>query len=240
MHMPHIIRSLASHAFDIVFPNACMCCGTYLSRGDVACDPCLHAITIYTSFLCSVCQKPYPQDALPPCHPNQLYTLGAATAYAGLTKALVHELKFEYVRIAAQPLAEILIRYITQYTQTTTAWHNAIMLAIPLHPDKEKIRGFNQVHDIATIAANRLHMEYSDKLLIKTTATKPQHELSRNERLTNTKDCFTVTDPARIAGRTVILIDDVVTTGATMHTAAETLLGAGARAVYCLGVAHST
>ncbi len=172
----------------------------------------------------------------------QPYTLGAATSYAKpLVRTLIHELKFEYMRTAARPLAELLIRYIkkcpplTEFIKDT----EAVILPIPLHVSREKVRGFNQAFNIGTILARHLGIHYYKGVLIKHASTEPQHELTREERLQNIQECFSIQNQKHINGRTVILIDDVVTTGATFAAAAKTVTQYGAKRVYALAVAHT-
>jgi predicted amidophosphoribosyltransferase len=106
---------------------------------------------------------------------------------------------------------------------------------LPLHPSKEAARGYNQSALIGEVLAGEMGIHFEARLLERTRPTRPQSKLPREERVGNVRGAFrTLGDPS---GRAVLLIDDVMTTGATLREASAALNGAGAKEVYCLCVA---
>lgn len=118
--------------------------------------------------------------------------------------------------------------------------HKIYIVPIPLSKERHKMRGYNHVGLIAQqlIFCDRTLYEYEENVLIKVRNTAPQMTLSKTERLTNLSGAFEVPDPSKIRGRTILLIDDITTTGATMREAKSALQNAGARDIYCATIAH--
>jgi ComF family protein len=105
-----------------------------------------------------------------------------------------------------------------------------LVTAVPLHWRRQLARGFNQAFEIAQPLARHLGIEQR-RTLRRTRATQPQAELSRAHRHLNPTGAFRARGDARVGGRTILLVDDVMTTGATLHAAAAALKAAGARTV---------
>ncbi len=119
---------------------------------------------------------------------------------------------------------------------------NPILIPIPLSKSKRRERGYNQAEVIARELSrldDKRSFIYDPHILSKTKDTKSQARMhNRESRLRNLKGCFRVTDPEKIKGRNVIILDDITTTGATFHEASTTLLRSGAKRVVCVAVAH--
>jgi ComF family protein len=113
-----------------------------------------------------------------------------------------------------------------------------LVIPVPLHQRRLRWRGFNQAALIGAAVARRLGRPLDARTLIRTRATPPQTAQDRRARLRNVHDAFAVKRPARIANRRVPLVDDVMTTGATVDECARTLLAAGARRVDVLALAR--
>ena len=108
------------------------------------------------------------------------------------------------------------------------------MIGVPMHRDDFLTRGYNQAVLLAKTVAEDIEAPLLNKVLIKKIRNKPQHTLSFLERRRNIRGIFSVTRPELIRGKTVLLCDDVTTSGCTLNECAATLLEAGARAVYCV------
>jgi len=113
------------------------------------------------------------------------------------------------------------------------------VVAVPLHPKKLKKRGFNQAKLIANILAERKGMEFMEGSLVKIKNTPPQTSLMAGERERNVKGTFGIKKADRIAGKTVLLMDDVYTTGSTLRECSAVLKKAGAREVRALTLAQA-
>jgi len=109
-----------------------------------------------------------------------------------------------------------------------------VFCAVPMTPAKVKERGYNQSELLAEAAARWLGMDYAPGLLVKTRETQAQHGLPKEERQSNITGAFAAARPGTIAGRSVVLCDDICTTGATLREAAGVLREAGAEEMICL------
>ncbi len=108
---------------------------------------------------------------------------------------------------------------------------NFIIAPIPLHPGRERKRGFNQAELLAKFIGTKLNLEFTIALK-KIKNTKPQAQLKNSEeRIKNMEECFRITNPELVENKNVILIDDVFTSGATMNEAVKILKNCGAKKI---------
>ena len=114
----------------------------------------------------------------------------------------------------------------------------SLLVPLPLHPSRLVERGFNQSREIARIVGRCLNLRLNERALRRVRATAPQVGLARIERASNLNGAFAA-DAGIVAGRTIILVDDVVTTGSTAAEAARTLLAAGAQSVQVWAAARA-
>lgn len=134
--------------------------------------------------------------------------------------ALLHRFKYNGERQIGEHLG-----YFFGLRLTATLFAAAdCLVPVPLHPDKLRRRGYNQSRCIADGLAAALHLPVEEGVLIRTVATDTQTHSGRWERFNNVRSIFAVQDGERLAGRHVILVDDVITTGATISACAEALL----------------
>jgi len=115
----------------------------------------------------------------------------------------------------------------------------ALLVPVPLHPSRLRWRGFNQALLLARPLARRGRVRLAPFALARTRPTAPQVGLNDKERQENIAGAFTVRDPVLVRGRSILLIDDVYTTGATVNECARVLRGAGARRVDVLVLARA-
>ena len=114
-----------------------------------------------------------------------------------------------------------------------------VVMPVPLHPRRERQRGYNQSALLAVALAKRLNRRADCRTLLRTRDTEHQARLSGDDRKNNLKDAFAVKRPEWVRGRTILLVDDVMTTGATLSHCARPLLRAGASRVWCATVARA-
>ncbi len=225
----------------ILFPPHCLVCHVPLAE-DVVCTACRDAIPRNAHFFCAACgaRIPFHENELPRkiCHRNAPYILGAAGSYGDTSlKLLIHSLKFRGIRRAAEPLAEIVARYIAD---TGADLHGFILIPLPLHRRRRNRRGFNQAEEMARHLARRLRLEMRNDVLARARHVKPQTETAgAAERRLNIAGCFSVTKPEAVLHRDIIILDDVATSGATLQEAAGTLKAAGARRIIGLVAAKT-
>jgi ComF family protein len=160
--------------------------------------------------------------------------------YAGALRGLIHLLKYEKVLPAATVLGGMLAEAIVQL-EGGAEGSSPLVVPVPLHAGKRRERGFNQAELIVRAAVERLaqDIEIASGLLKRQRPTHSQVGLTREERVANMHDAFRVTDPRRVKGRTVIVVDDVMTTGTTVSECARVLKKAGAERVWAATVART-
>lgn len=242
--------SAFSRIIDLIFPPRCLGCGSFVSARTAACASCLNAVRVNSALFCGACRARIPgglaganttrEGKRRTCHKSFPYILGAATNYDDpLVRSLIHGLKFESIRAAASPLADFLVSYLEGITLPFPA-DRAIVVPIPLGKRRLLRRGFNQSLLIGELFARRLGVTILPDVLIRTRETEPQTALrGLEERRGNIAGCFGISAPERVKRRAVILVDDVITSGATAYEAAASLKRAGARTVLLLAAAKA-
>ncbi len=146
-------------------------------------------------------------------------------------RALVHEAKFHANERAHSLLGILLKQYLKQSPQSFD-----MCIPIPLSKARMRARGHNQV--VSILKASDVDIPINTRALVRTRDTHPQSDLPREKRLQNMKHAFAITDSESVRSKHILLIDDVVTTGATLHAAKEILVQCGATSVTCLAFAH--
>jgi ComF family protein len=151
---------------------------------------------------------------------------------------LVQALKYEGALANARVFGTRLVAQ-ARRAQAADPWPDAaLVVPVPLHPSRLAERGFNQSHEIARIVSRALDLRLAGPGLRRIRATPPQVGLSRQQRAGNLSGAF-LADPSLVAGRHVVLIDDVVTTGSTVAAAAQALRVAGASEVVVWALARA-
>ena len=159
-------------------------------------------------------------------------------SYDGELRELIHLLKYEQVTPAANVLGEMLAVAIEKLEIP----HPVLIVPVPLHSSKRRQRGFDQAELIARAALKRLAVsgiELTADLLIRQRITASQIGLTRPQRAENIRGAFRVQHPEKITGRSILLIDDVLTTGTTASECARILGKAGAEKVRVATVART-
>ena len=163
-------------------------------------------------------------------------------SYDGGLRDLIHVLKFQQVRPAAQVLGRVLAESIAELEKAMPVGRIAVV-PVPLHKHKQAQRGFNQAEVIAREALKQLsrpkRFDLCTGVLLRRRETGSQIGLTRHQRRENMRGAFAVSDPARILNRDILLIDDVYTTGTTASECAGVLRRAGAARVWVATVART-
>ena len=153
--------------------------------------------------------------------------------------ALVWEVKYyankHAVGLCGELLAEQLLSAAADELGTP------LLIPIPMHPARRKARGHNQTELLAAAALIHLQgaLDYAPHALRRVTQSPPQQTLPKHLREKNVRDSIVIEKPELVQGRVCMVLDDVITTGATCREAAKVLRRAGARTIYCIALAHS-
>ncbi len=233
--------------WDLLFPRSCVCCGQDRRHG----GPCLcaacqdHLNRILPPF-CAQCGYPAPLDYP---YPTELFrcvtcrkqgfafdrarSLGT---YESVFKSLVQFFKYQRQPGALREIRPLLEAHVSEERE---AYAEAELVPVPLHRDKLRDRGFDQSWLLAREIGRILDRPVGPEVVIRVRETPTQTRLRRLERLRNLRGAFEVLRPERIQGRRVLVVDDVMTTGATAHEMARTLKRAGAREVHVFTLARA-
>jgi ComF family protein len=225
------LRRLTGAAFDLAFPAACSGCGR---EGEPLCAVCLPALDARLALPGGT------PIGLPAELPAPLLQLEWCAPFAGPVRAALHDLKYAGERRLAGPLGDALARRWARVGNGVE-----VVVPVPVHAERERRRGYDQAALIAEVAGERLGLPVV-RALERQRATVAQFELGRDERAANVDGAFRVragvgvgAGAARsVAGRWILLVDDVVTTGATLAACAFALERAGALAVSAIAVAR--
>lgn len=235
---------------DLVWPPRCVGCLARLSAGDgrVAdrlatescfCELCASSVMRVESPLCPRCGLPFggagPDHLCGAClsRPPVFSAIYCAWIYGGPVAQAIIRLKYGANAAIVRPLGEVLARGLDLPGDCDA------VVPVPLHVNRLRSRGFNQSALLAKRVAQIREISYRPHLIERTIDTDVQAGLSRKERESNMKGAFTVPQAAPLNGLSLLLVDDIVTTTATVSEAAATLLDAGARSVYVLAVARA-
>ena len=242
------VALIAQGVFTAFFPSDCRLCGTPLtniSRLPV-CPSCLRAMVPLEVSTCEICGESVSDVSIPQnqicsaCQESRPYFSKAAAygAYDGGLRELIHLLKYEQVEPAAGVLGRMLAEAIHKLGPIADS---ILVVPVPLYRSKRRERGFNQAELIARAALKLEAPRYELRadVLERTRPTVSQIGLTRPQRIENLRGAFRVPHPNRVAGRTILLVDDVLTTGTTASECARILRKAGAEKVWVATVART-
>jgi ComF family protein len=207
--------SLADELLDLIAPPACSACDAPCARALSFCAPCEGALTR--------CPDPVEQGVFAPF------------AHGGPLAVTVHRAKFGRSQRAARTLGALLRHALADPSSVVALASVDVVVPVPLHPRRLRARGFNQAAEIAA----GLGLPVVLDALARGRETSAQARLSREDRASNVRGAFVPGRAGGVEGQTVLLVDDVVTTGATLSAAREALEGSGPRAVLCAAVARA-
>ncbi len=214
-----------------LFPARCIGCQR---RGTPLCPECHAALPYLPSGVCGRCAtRRTSGGTCSGCRrlSPSVSAVNAAFAYQGAARTAVVTLKFRSARYLAPLMGELLREHLE-----TRPLHADVVVPVPLSPKRLRQRGFNQAALLAERVGPLLRADVSD--VLRRDDRHAQVGLGAARRLANLAGAFTCGDPARVQGRDVVLVDDVVTTGATISACADTLADAGASRVRVLAFAR--
>ena len=226
----------------LFLPNGvCPVCGKVLFRTEsYLCERCAQSLPRVTMPSCKYCGKPLPEKGLDfcgDCGPLKDPVLAGGAVwlhYSGSGQRLVHSLKFGHLPQLGSWIGRQMAEAVRE---KDWAGKLELVVAVPLHEKRLEERGYNQSSYLAEGLAGALNLPSKRKVLKRLYDTPHQIGLSREERLINLTGAFDVLEKKAVSGKTVLLVDDVNTTGSTLRECAEVLKRAGARAVYAAACA---
>lgn len=255
---PPLFRELADSLFSVVFPTQCSICGGEAASpgGLGVCRNCWSKVEPWAGTCCGRCGLPIVSDRA--ADAAQILC-GACLAsdpafdlargfgiYRGNLRLLILQLKFRRRERLGRRLGALL-GHVWGKTDGFNGDGSPLIVPVPLFRSRERERGFNQARLLAEGLSHHLEKLPDRKrarvevgLLIRTRATVPQTGLKFQARKENVRGAFAVAKPGAVQGRQVVLVDDVMTTGATLSACAGALKKAGAGSVFALAMARAT
>jgi ComF family protein len=226
------LASLGRAAIDLLYPPRCALCGR---GGDLLCAACLAGLPATTGARCDRCWSPLDaRGACPACadHAFAFSRVRAALRYEGDVRRLVHAFKFDYQSGLAPCLAPML-----------AAWKRLdfaadLIVPVPLTGLHRRQRGFNQSSLLAREVGRAFAIPVGEALRRRSARSRQAQSRSAAERWSNVEDAFAIVRGADIQGRRIVLIDDIITTGATLDACARVLVAAGAADVAAVTLAR--
>ncbi len=197
---------------SIFFPERCPYCGDVITPCEMYCEECKDKIPINT----------YKKKI------SGVYEILSVAPYEGIFKKAMLRFKFQKLEQYAYPLARLMAEKIIKEFETLCF---DVITYVPLHPDDLEERGFNQCELLAKYLSEAVEIPY-ENLLKKTRKNKPQHMLVANKRKKNVEGVFKPLDKARIKGKRILIIDDIITTGCTLNECIKVLEKSGALEIY--------
>jgi len=236
------LSSIVQNVLDFIFPSTCPCCDKTIESNNLFCDTCFHQITFIKKPMCYRCGQPLPieitnkkvlcSDCL---KKRPLFDLARAVfIYDYVSKDCILKLKYADRMEYAYPLVELLHQAGGELFEKTD-----IIMPVPMHWRRKLLRKYNQADLLGRLLAKKEHLLYSSNNLLRARYTQVQENKTISERNKNVKDAFCVKYPEKIKNKSILLVDDVLTTGATVNNCAKALKKEGAKAVYVLTVAKT-
>jgi ComF family protein len=235
------VKQLFNALLDVILPPICHICHSFIPNAGSLhiCPSCRDRLPLVSSPLCSICGIPFAgtgnDHRCGTCltHPPHFDSARAHFLYEGAIRDLIHSFKYNRLTHLRYPLALLTLEGMSEFHDPH------LIVPVPLHRSRLRQRGFNQAVLLGRVLSRQLSLPMLPDALVRTRQTEPQIELSATERRVNVKGAFSVKRPDHVAGKRILLLDDVMTTGSTMDECAKELKKAGAEVVIATAIART-
>ncbi len=231
---------------ELVFPSNiyCICCENMIddTRPYSLCDACVRNLHWANEKTCNKCGKVlgenYRRTICNDCIETEHFFVQGFTCaeYGMYEKLIIRDYKYHSKPYFGDKLAEIMYDRLAVENLSID-----LIIPIPMHKKKERKRGYNQAALLAKGISKRFDVPFDQKLIIRSRVTKPMNKMNPQERRENVKDAFTLTSEKgkigkdkTIEGKTILLVDDIFTTGSTLDECSKLLLDNGAWRIYTI------
>ena len=230
-------KGIGKIILDLLYPRRCPICHEAAPPGEKICPECRKRLPVIEAKRCLKCGKPV-EDTEIYCEdckkrPGHEYTAGIGIfLYDEVMKETISYFKFKGRREYGEILGDLAYEGGQGLIEK---WNPALIVPVPLHPEKRRERGYNQAEEIAKEISIRSGIPMKTEFLVRTVSTKAMKNLSAEDRKKNLEQAFSAGSEFRPV-KSLLLIDDIYTTGATCDAAAKVLKAAGAGEIYFLSL----
>jgi ComF family protein len=229
-----VVQDIFLDFLSLFYPRYCLgCSGSLLKGEDIICTECLLEMP----------KTNFHKQAFNPLYERLSLRMPLKHAFAyyhfkkgGRVQQLLHQLKYKNHPEIGVKLGKVLAQelLVSGYDQT---YH--LVVPVPLHPSRKRSRGYNQSEEFAKGVSEGLNIPYTDSFVKRTVQTQTQTRKSKLNRWRNVSEVFEMKDTEAVKGKHILLVDDVVTTGATLEACANALLQSGCSqvSIACIAVA---
>ncbi len=245
------LNSAITGLLDLIYPPVCAVCNEGLDSGCL-CKSCIESFRLIDAPYCDRCGEPIRRDKLicRRCEggANPRYDWSyAAFQYNGAMLRAVHRLKYDGMKGLAHPLGALFADALETepfFAKASTGATNTsrkfdLVVPVPLHPSRQRARGFNQAEALAKPLAERCECPVRTDIINRIRRTSTQTTMSSEARAMNVRGAFAVVDRGALFQKNVLVVDDVLTSTATAREIAKVLMEAGANCVYVAALARS-
>jgi len=222
-----ILKKILSWSLDLILPKYCLGCG---KENFYVCESCFNRILILSSANCFSCGHRSPTGYVCKRCKNKFHPalngLLVSSEWSDLfLRQIIYKYKYHFIKELADPLAQLMIKFLEANHYKNLLSANTILIPVPLHKKRLIWRGFNQAELLAQKISSRFFIPLNTEVLQRSRDTFPQAEIkNQNNRRNNIRDAFKIVNNSiSLRNKTVILIDDIGTTGSTLEECAKTL-----------------
>lgn len=233
------IKQLPPALIELLYPRRCPVCGHIVAAPEnLIHSACLKKLSIIKQPACKRCGKEVFSDAAEYCYDcirrQRSFDAGAALLnYNQAARRSMMAVKYnnrrEYLDFYAEAMA-------IRFQSRVTVWNPKVLIPVPVHHSRKRQRGFNQAEELAHRLSLSFELPLETGLLLRNKKTLPQRELNPKERMENLLTAFDVRTTGCTMPETVLLIDDIFTTGSTIEVCSRVLKKAGVKHVFFLAV----
>ena len=232
--MKDLFKDFSVFVSSLFFPNRCIFCNELIDPFDDYCESCAEQIPFIKGEICSHCGSKKEDCQCDKKKSVNYSAVAAALYYEDNVKSCIQRFKFKDERNIYKPLAKLMYKTLKDNFSDLSFDY---VTYVPMFRKRERERGFNQSRLLAREISELSGITFADKMLVKLYDTDNQHECSGLERTGNLIGVFDVDSKNDITDKTVLLIDDVKTSGATLNECGKMLYLNGAKSVICLTAA---
>ncbi len=229
-----MLAALLDPFLTLLYPPRCLVCRTLGESG--LCAKCAAQIAPVAAPFCAICGHALSDSRCTNCEAQTpaFRCSRSLGAYDGVLRHAVHQFKYRDRPQLAVPLGRLLAEYARAHASDLNSLRFDALVPVPMHAVRQRVRGYNQSERLARVLGEELGLPLLPSVLVRVRPTRPQVGLLGEARRTNLRGAFMVTRPDLVADKTLLLIDDVATTGSSLHECAAALSAAGASTVYAL------